>query len=91
MSERTFRQSVTAFLDYTVDWSDWLAAGDTVESAQWTADAGLTLSLKSNSDTQTTTFVSAAAPGRYVASVSITTVGGRISSPVRLTFIIDPT
>jgi hypothetical protein len=32
-----------AVLDYQMDWSSWLAAGETISSAAVTADAGITV------------------------------------------------
>jgi hypothetical protein len=67
-----------AVLDYTVDWSDWLVAGDTIISRVVTAPAGIT----KNSDSFTTTTVTAWMTGgtvgsRYEIIYHVTTANGR--------------
>jgi len=31
-----------SILDYTIDWSDWLATGETISASTWTVPTGLT-------------------------------------------------
>ena len=80
-----FAKDPAAVLDYTFDWSAWLA-GDTVASATWAivkespqADtAPLTKGTASTTATTTTQFVSAGQAGvTYLLECTMTTVGGR--------------
>lgn len=45
-----FDKDPNATLDYTINWSSWLAAGETISTSTWTVPAGLT----KVSDTKTT-------------------------------------
>lgn len=78
--DRHWGQSVLAKLDYTVDWVDWLADGETIVTATWTVPAALTYS--SDEDTKTTTsatcWISGGVVGtRYSLVCKITTSEGR--------------
>lgn len=45
-------------LDYTVDWSDWLASGDTISTASWSVSpTGPTLSGDTSTTTTASTFI----------------------------------
>ena len=80
-----FDPSSTTQLDYTVSWADWLATGDTVESAVWICSAGIEESTdpaKSNTTTTCTVFVKptaliGAAGTTETLTCRVTTVGGR--------------
>lgn len=71
-----------ADLDYAVDWSPWLAAGETVVSSQWTADQGITLSRQAILDEKVAvTFAAGGVVQRnYVLTNTITTSEGRTDS-----------
>lgn len=47
-----------AVLDYILDWSDWLAAGEIITASSWTMDGDATLLLNAFSDTTATVGVS---------------------------------
>ena len=67
----------SADLDYTVNWTVWLA-GDTISSATVTVPTGLTLGSSSFTDTAVTGWISGGTTGQqYVVEFSITTAAGR--------------
>jgi hypothetical protein len=45
-------------LDYMIDWTARLAAGETIASASWSVDSGLTVDSFSHTDTATTIWLS---------------------------------
>jgi hypothetical protein len=68
-------------VDYSVDWTDWLAdtGGDTIASAQWIVPTDLTASNESHTTTAATVWLSGGTVGTDYTVVSrITTVDGRI-------------
>jgi hypothetical protein len=66
-------------LDYTLDWSDSLDAGDQVVASEWVADAGLVANRSSYTATTTTTWLSGGIGGRwYRVSNKVTTGSGRV-------------
>lgn len=80
-----FPKDPAAVLDYTVDWTTWLAS-DTIATSNWTivkltpgTDATpLTAGTKSNTSATATQFVSAGTAGiTYLLENTITTTGGR--------------
>jgi hypothetical protein len=38
----SFNKDPSAVLDYYIDWTDWLAASETILTATWTVPAGIT-------------------------------------------------
>ena len=68
-----------ANLDYTFDWTTWLTdIGDTIVSSTVTADAGVTLSNKTNTTMKVTVFVAGGTiGGQYQVNCQIVTAGGR--------------
>lgn len=88
MSDLYFEKDPLATLDYTVDWSDWLDAGDTIDTSTWTIDAGITSSLESNTTTTATVWLSGGVSGTSYNVVNIiTTTLGRIQ-PRTLTIFV---
>lgn len=79
MSLKKFTQDPDEVLDYTVDWSDWLPAGDVITSATATGESGLTVGATvSYTTTTTTVWLSGGAAGsEYDVSVHVVTAGGR--------------
>ena len=78
MSFLTFIKDPQAVLNYSVDWSLWLAAGDTIATSAWTVPAGLTLVSQSNNATMATVVVSGGTVGvNYVITNHITTAASR--------------
>ena len=55
MAFRTYIKHPAATLDYTIDWSVWLATGETIASVAWEVDDGIT--QVSTSHTSTTTLI----------------------------------
>ena len=53
-----FIKSPTANLDFAVDWSDWLADGETIASSTWTSPDGLVIETTAYSNTQSVIWVS---------------------------------
>lgn len=64
--------------DYTIDWSDDLATGETILTSEWSVGTGLTEDDDDRDDTTTTVWVSGGTGGNeYLAVNTITTSGGR--------------
>ncbi len=77
-------KSPSAVLDYSFDWSDWLA-GDTITSSSWTTPPGLTLEDASHTDTVTIAWISGGAEGTdYTIANHIVTAGGREDTRSRI-------
>lgn len=70
-----------ARLDYGIDWSDWLPAGDSITSSTWTisgSDAALTQSEESHSSSQTGVWLAGGTlGGQYTVTNHIVTTAGR--------------
>lgn len=74
-----FLKDPNATLDYTVDWADWMPAGDSITTVTWVVPAGLTKTTQTNTATAATAWLSGGTVGaRYVVVCRITTVDGRI-------------
>lgn len=76
----TFKKDPDATLDYTVDWTAYLAAiADTITSVTWVLSPGITKASQSNTLTTATAFVSGGVEGETeTLTCRITTAGGRI-------------
>ena len=86
MAYTTFEKSPASVLDYSFDWSSWLASGQTVSTSTWTADSGMTIDSDTKSNTKTTAIVSGGTEGNsYFVSNTVVTNDGLT---VRRTFII---
>jgi TRAP-type uncharacterized transport system substrate-binding protein len=72
----------SAKLDYAVDWSSWLEAGETISDSEWTVEEGLTEEVSpapSEADGITTIWLSGGTAGvYYTVTNTITTSVGRI-------------
>jgi len=67
-----------SIIDYGVDWSNWLATGETITSSAWIVPAGLTNDSDSNTSTATAIFLSGGTSGTtYELTNRVTTSGGR--------------
>lgn len=77
----TLPKDPDAVLDYGIDWSDWLVAGDTITASTWTVsgtDNALTLSDPTFTDTQTGMWLSDGTDGGlYRVTNHIVTDGNR--------------
>lgn len=68
----------SALLDYDVDWSANLAAGDAINAVVWAVEAGLTKASQTNTDTKATVWLSGGVAGAtYAVACKITTTAGR--------------
>jgi hypothetical protein len=74
----TFLKDPDAVLDYSVDWSKWLA-GDQIETSAWfLSDPARQLSDDSNTTTRTTVWLAGGVASQsYTVTNRITTSGGR--------------
>ena len=75
----TFTKDPDAVLDYSVDWSLWLA-GDQISTSQWTLEPATDLQVAADTNTTTRTVVwlrGGVAGTTYLATNRIVTVGGR--------------
>lgn len=57
MASSSFIKDPNAVLDYKFDWSDWLAAGETISTRTITAGSGITVDSSSITDTNTSVTV----------------------------------
>ena len=80
MSVKTYLKDPSAFLDYSLDWSDWLATGETIITSTWaTSSADITLSLGANSGTITTIWAAGGVAEKdYTITNTITTGATRV-------------
>jgi len=68
-----------ATLDYTWDWTNWLATGETITAHTLTLDPAITKTAETASTTSVTAWVSGGVAGNgYLVKCSITTSAGRI-------------
>jgi len=74
----TFTKDPNAVLDYSVEWSKWLA-GDQIATSEWSAsDSSLEAADDSITATRTTVWLSGGTVGQlYTVTNRITTAGGR--------------
>ena len=75
------RKDPESVLDYTINWSDFLTSGDTVSSATYTVDSGLTKDSNSNTTTTTTVTLSGGTAGTvYTVKCVMTTGASRVAA-----------
>ena len=74
----TFIKDPNAVLDYSIEWSKWLA-GDQIQTSTWSvSDPVIQVVDSSNTATRTTVWLSGGAAGQsYTVTNRITTSGGR--------------
>lgn len=73
----TFAKDPHAVLDYSVDWTRWLA-GDEIATSEWIVAAGITKASETNSPTKAMVWLSGGAAGQsYSVTNRIMTTGGR--------------
>ena len=73
----TYTKDPNAVLDYTVDWTRWLAA-DQVATSEWIIPSGLTRMADSKTSTSATVWLSGGNVGQsYTVTNRITTAAGR--------------
>lgn len=67
-----------ATLDYVIDWSSWLATGDTIADSEFIAATGITVDSDTNDTTTATVWLSGGTVGEsYEITNRITTADGR--------------
>lgn len=68
-----------AHLDYGIDWSAWLATGETIDDSTWIVPEPLIGDDASHTDELTVVWISGGSAGqRYQVTNRITTTEGRI-------------
>ena len=68
----------SAVLDYAFDWTEWLAAAETITDHTITADTGITVDSSTESDGKVTVWLSGGTAGiNYKIACLITTSAGR--------------
>ena len=78
LAPNEYAQDAAEYLDYKVDWSGWLAGGDTIVTSTFTADLGITLTNPSFAQTSATVWISGGVNGTsYNVVNSIVTAQGR--------------
>lgn len=75
---QSFRKDPASILDYGVDWSDWLASGETISASTWTIPTGITKDSDSKGDESTVIWLSGGTAGAtYTLENKITTSDNR--------------
>jgi hypothetical protein len=73
----TFTKDPNAVLDYSIDWTRWLA-GDQIATSQWIIPSGLTKMADSKTASSATVWLSGGSVGQsYTVTNRITTAAGR--------------
>lgn len=73
----TFTKDPNAVLDYTIDWTRWLA-GDTIATSEWLVPIGLAKVADTKTASSATVWLSGGTAGQSCAVTNrITTTGGR--------------
>ena len=73
-----FRKDPDSVLDYGVDWSDWLASGETISTSTWTVPNGITEDSDSKGDNSTLIWLSGGTAGTtYTLANKIVTSDSR--------------
>lgn len=82
MTTFTATKDPDATLDYAIDWSEWIASGDSLASAVWTvsgADSAVVLSNDAVVGSVATVWVAGGTAGRsYTLNCRVTTNAGGI-------------
>ena len=74
----TYTKDADANLDFTFDWSDWLATGETISTFTITEDTGITSGTESQSGGIVTYWLSGGTVGtNYKVACKIVTSAGR--------------
>lgn len=67
-----------AILDFSIDWSNWLATGETISTSTWNVPTGITKDSDTNTSTVTTIWLSGGTVGTTYEIVNhIATDAGR--------------
>lgn len=98
---KTFRQdllgefiekSPDANLDYANKWADWLVNGDAISTSEWSAEAGVTLTIPRVVGKTTSVFIDGGVAGNYykVTNLMLTVEGRRVSTSFRVLVTDSP-
>ena len=75
---QSFRKDPDSVLDYGIDWSTWLASGETISTSTWTVPTGITEDSDSKGDTSTLVWLSGGTAGEtYMLANKIVTSDSR--------------
>ena len=78
MLTNQYTKDPSAILDWAYDWTDWLAAAETITDHTITADTGITVDSSAESDGKVTVWLSGGTAGiNYKVACKITTSAGR--------------
>jgi hypothetical protein len=73
----TFTKDPNAILDYSIDWTRWLA-GDQIAASEWIVASGLTKMADSTTATSATVWLSGGTAGQsHIVTNRMTTAAGR--------------
>ncbi|MCC6394787.1 MAG: hypothetical protein IT167_29610 [Bryobacterales bacterium] len=73
----TFTKDPNAVLDYSIDWTRWLAE-DQIVASEWIVESGLTKMADSKTAASATLWLSGGTAGQsYIVTNRITTAAGR--------------
>ncbi len=73
----TFTKDPNAVLDYSINWTRWLA-GDQIAASEWIVPSGLTKMADPKTATSATVWLSGGTAGQsYIVTNRITTAAGR--------------
>lgn len=74
----TYYKDVDAVLDFGIDWSSWLDAGETISTSTYTVGTGITKDSDSNTTTASTVWLSGGTEGSsYIITNEIVTSDSR--------------
>jgi len=78
VADNVFIKDPEARLDYSFDWSEWLASGETITASTMTASVGITIDASSNTLTSATAWLTGGTSGHsYTVTNHITTSANR--------------
>jgi len=78
MANNQYTKDPSAILDWAFDWTDWLAAAETITDHTITADTGITVGSWTEDDGKVTVWLSGGTAGiNYKVACKITTSAGR--------------
>ena len=73
-----FQHDPDAVIDYTIDWSSWLADGETISASEWDVPTGLTEVSEAETSTETTVRISGGTAGEsYTVTNHVATSTGQ--------------
>jgi hypothetical protein len=87
---REFLKDPNAVLDYVFDWSSWLQTSETISTATFTVESGITKNSESNTTTNATVWLSGGTVGeRYTITCRVTTNQGRTDDRSAIVRVAD--